>query len=86
VDGLIDDAPVGCGVASEQLLLTTEGVTDHTVGYWQFERGRALLPRRLGPRSRRPRGGTRGKGSDPAPRLIDFCHALLNSNEFLYVD
>src|SRR5262249_34417190 len=37
-DGLIDDVRLSRGVLrAEQLLLTAEGVTDRTVGYWQFE-------------------------------------------------
>ncbi|HUR47358.1 MAG TPA: DUF1553 domain-containing protein, partial [Candidatus Saccharimonadales bacterium] len=37
-DGLIDDVRLSNGaLRQEQLLLTSEGVTDKTVGYWQFE-------------------------------------------------
>lgn len=88
-DGLIDDVRVSkVALRNEQLLLTSEGVQDHTVGLWPFE-------------SRpHPYHDATGHGFNiqtdgavenrPAPpslaALIDFCHVLLNSNEFLYVD
>jgi hypothetical protein len=87
-DGLIDDVRLSNGaLRQEQLLLTSEGVTDKTVGYWQFESasnyhkdssGHGLnIKIRMAP----------PKKQDPnTAALVDFCHVLLNANEFLYVD
>ncbi len=88
-DGLIDDVRLSnVALPQELLLLTRESVADSTVGFWQFEarpdpyhdfsgHGHAL-------RAQSPR--TRGDSDPRTAALIDFCHALLNSNEFLYVD
>jgi mono/diheme cytochrome c family protein len=87
-DGLIDDVRLSnAALRQEQLLLTSEAVLDSTVGFWRFEakpdpyhdasgHGHAIrLP--AGPKN----------GADPrTAALVDFCHVLLNSNEFLYVD
>jgi hypothetical protein len=88
-EGLIDDVRLSKAVLPvERLLLTREGVTDQTVGYWQFEASGPM-------RDSSPNGlhltndaGPAGKGKiDPAQTaLADFCHVLLNANEFLYVD
>jgi hypothetical protein len=34
----------------------------------------------------KPRTGSPGVETAVSPALVDFCHALLNSNEFIYVD
>jgi hypothetical protein len=87
-DGLIDDVRLsGTALRTERLLLTSEGVNDRTIGYWQFEA-------RPGPyRDSSAHGlhikapGSGDAVDDPATAaLIDLCHVLLNSNEFLYVD
>jgi hypothetical protein len=87
-DGIIDDVRVSAAaLEKDQLLFTKEGASDSTRGFWRFENqpgifkdsspfGRDLDPRSITP----PR---------PDPRhtaLAGFCHVLLNSNEFLYVD
>jgi hypothetical protein len=87
-DGLIDDVRLSSGVLrQEQLLLTAEGVTDKTVGYWQFE----AKPGHFKDSS--PHGNhiqvkttANGKANPKTAALIDLCHVLLNANEFLYVD
>jgi hypothetical protein len=87
-DGLIDDVRLSnVALPAEQLHFTTAAVGEPTVGWWKFEPdpgpyadsgGRALAiaaPQPAGPRE------------DPRQlTLVDFCHVLLNSNEFLYVD
>jgi hypothetical protein len=88
-DGLIDDVRLSAAALSvDQLLYTREGANSHTVGYWIFEsrpdvfhdasgKGRDIRP---GPVS----------ATAPADRRqaawIDFCHVLMNSSEFLYVE
>ena len=87
-DGLIDDVRLSnAPLAPEQLLLNNAGVTDQTVGYWKFDsepgvyrdsspRGADITPRMIEPPKTDPR----------TVALVDFCHTLLNSNEFLYLD
>ncbi len=86
-DGLIDDLRISRGVLPDgQLLFTSESVTDDTLAYWQFEAEPGVL-RDSSPNQFdfRPPGG-RLRHNDPAgAAFVDFCHALLNSNEFLYV-
>ncbi len=87
-DGLIDDVRISnVPLLAEQLLFTSPGVNEHTVGYWKFEAN-------PGPYEDSAPGGNdivtevaTGTREDPQfAALVDFCHVLLNSNEFLYVD
>ena len=87
-DGLLDDVRLSRGALKrEQLLLTAEGVTGQTVGYWQFEpmpglfhdttpHGLKIQPVKNLPVAKSPENAA----------WTDLCHVLLNSNEFLYVD
>ncbi|MBY0525533.1 MAG: DUF1553 domain-containing protein [Gemmataceae bacterium] len=88
-DGLIDDVRLSSTVLrQDQLLLSAEGATDKTVGYWQFEAKPGVY------KDSSSRGNhiqTKAGMGDPDldPRtaaLVDLCHVLLNANEFLYVD
>ncbi len=86
-DGLIDDVRLSRGtLAMNQLLLTVEGMTPETIGYWQFEVEPGVLQDTT-PNHFDIRGATaEAQSQDPTRRaFVDFCHALLNSNEFLYV-
>ncbi|MCO6456117.1 MAG: DUF1553 domain-containing protein [Pirellulaceae bacterium] len=58
------------------------GGGEQTVGHWTFADGTDLL------RDSGPRGNhlVRPAGTAPDQALVDLCHALLNSSEFLYVD
>ncbi len=87
-DGLIDDVRISdIPLPSEQLMLTKEAVGEHTVGLWKFDPDPAPtrdLTARTGDILAR---NMEEKRPDPrAAALVDFCHVLLNSNEFLYVD
>ncbi|HEY1170828.1 MAG TPA: DUF1553 domain-containing protein [Verrucomicrobiae bacterium] len=88
-DGLIDDVRLSNKALDvNQILFTSETLNKHVVGYWQFEAKPDVF-----------RDAT-GNGLDIRPSavfaktkvnvrktaLIDFCHILLNSNEFLYVE
>ena len=87
-DGLIDDVRLSdVPLGADDLLLSNPSVRMHTMGYWKFEakadplvdssnHGHPVTAAKV----RRPR-------PDPqAVALADFCHVLLNSNEFLYVE
>jgi mono/diheme cytochrome c family protein len=89
-DGLLDDVRLSSvALPPEELLVTNTADRETTVGLWRFEdqfglhadssgRDNRLYPASptATPRSTSPRDAAR----------IDFCHVLLNSNEFLYVD
>ena len=87
--GAIDDVRFSRGaVGAAQLLFNVESITGDTLGYWRFEAKPDVLHdstengHHLEPAS--------VSGPSPAdPRrtaLADFCHALLNATEFLYVE
>ena len=87
-DGLIDDVRLSdTALPADQLLLNTAVIGEHTVGYWKFENDPGAL------KDSAPSGGDIVPRVIDTPRtdprtaaLIDFCHVLLNSNEFLYLD
>ncbi len=92
-DGMLDDVRLSTGaLTKEQLLLTAEPLADSTVGFWQFE----SKPSAFKDASRhgndiRPSAKPASATAHAAPEsqlaaLTDFCHVLLNANEFVYVD
>lgn len=86
--GLIDDIRLtGASLDTGKLLFTSENVTRDTLGYWQFEVSPGVF-RDSSERALHLHPATANFSSgDPAQRaFMDLCHALLNSNEFLYVD
>ena len=88
-DGLIDDVRLSSSVLKpEQLLLTSESVNETTMGFWRFESPTTYF-KDASPRAHDIRTRLMPAGPPPDARtaaLIDFCHVLLNANEFLYVD
>lgn len=85
-DGLIDSVRLSRGgLDAASLLLTAESATPATIGYWRFESD---------PGVRRDSSASgldlidsplAAAASDPAAgAMVDLCHAVLNSNEFLY--
>lgn len=87
-DGLIDDVRISSiPLPQDQLLLSREGTGEHTVGYWKFEMDPGVTVD-----SSKRGGDIRTAQAEAAPAdpallaLADFCHVLLNANEFLYVD
>jgi cytochrome c553 len=88
-DGLIDDVRLSNSILKpEQLLLTSESITESTMGFWRFESATSYH-KDSSPRAHDIRAKTAPAAAPTNPRtaaLIDFCHVLLNANEFLYVD
>ncbi len=86
-DGLIDDVRiVSSALNADQLMYPTDRMVPGIVGLWQFEAEPGVMRNSLdGGPDIQANGGAivRLKPSDAA--MADFCHALLNSNEFLYV-
>jgi len=88
-DGLIDDVRLSNSVLKpEQLLLTSESITDTTMGFWRFE-STTSYHKDASPRANDIRAKIASAAAPTNARsaaLVDFCHVLLNANEFLYVD
>jgi Protein of unknown function (DUF1553)/Protein of unknown function (DUF1549)/Planctomycete cytochrome C/Concanavalin A-like lectin/glucanases superfamily len=85
-DGLIDDVRlVGKALTVDEILFTVENQHPATIGYWQFETVPGVMRNSLGDRLHIQGQGKKvlSLSADEAA-LADFCHALLNSNEFLY--
>jgi len=86
-DGLIDDVRYSRGVLTAgEALLTSESVLESTLGFWKFEPQPGVMeysgPNQFKAALAKP------KQEILEPRFAafrDLCHALLNSNEFLYV-
>jgi Protein of unknown function (DUF1549)/Protein of unknown function (DUF1553)/Planctomycete cytochrome C/Concanavalin A-like lectin/glucanases superfamily len=87
-DGLIDDVRLSnAALSPESLLFKKEGTLDSTVAYWQFEPSPGLLQDSSGHGHHMSTGDSSETQLDPNEMaFVDFCHALLNSNQFLYVD
>ncbi|QDT18222.1 DUF1549 domain-containing protein [Alienimonas californiensis] len=89
-DGLIDEVRLSRGALGvEDALITDESPSDATLAHWTFEKT---------PGPFRDAAAEPGKGLDLTPHraavstaeprrqaLVDLCHVLLNSSEFLYV-
>ena len=86
--GLIDDIRFSHdALHAGELLFTGEGTKENTIAYWQFEVEPGLFrDSSNGTFDIRPPVLKSGKSDPASSAFIDFCHALLNSNEFLYVD
>jgi len=91
-DGLVDDVRLSnVALKNEQLLLTQEQLGPTTVGFWEFEPMAGVFKDTSANKlDIRFRSGDASKGKSNVPpdsqAFIDFCHVLLNANEFLYVD
>ena len=88
-DGLIDEIRLSRVALPKEQLLLVDGVPQGTsvVGHWTFESDPGFFKEvgnRVKPLGRPELPKTPGVASESG--LIDFCHVILNSNEFLYVD
>ncbi len=87
-DGLIDDVRLSRGVLKEnQLLLQNEALRADTVGFWQFEKSGPMKDSSVNHLDLDRQAPAQASSlSARTAALVDFCLALLNANEFLYVD
>ena len=87
-DGLIDDVRLSdAALRPEELLVTSPSPGEHTAGYWKFEATPSPYADSSGHGHDISAASQKGQQKDPRlTALIDFCHILLNSNEFLYLD
>ncbi len=87
--GALDDVRISrTALAAAQMLYGTESLADTTLGYWTFE----AKPDVFGDQSghghalERPAPRTETPLTPAQAALAGFCHALLNSSEFLYTE
>ena len=86
-DGLIDDVRWADRVLdSGEILYASEREVEGLVGFWQFESDPGVMKNSLGQNWKlQPRGEAVVDLTAQEAAWADLCHALLNSNEFLYV-
>ncbi|QDS92917.1 Planctomycete cytochrome C [Roseimaritima multifibrata] len=86
-DGLIDDVRISdTTLNKEQLMLFAPNPLPATVAYWKFEAQPGVLKDSTNNKfDLETSVSDSGQGTPADAALIDFCHSLLNSNEFLYV-
>ncbi len=86
-DGMVDDVRLsGLALKQEQLLFTSATMNEHTMGAWKFD---MEAPFKDSSPNRHDIAAPAAPAVKEDPRraaLADFCHVLLNANEFLYVD
>ena len=86
-DGLIDDVRLSRrALKQEELLLSHEGADENTVGYWRFEEPDFFKDSSPNGHNIRSDISPAGHADPKTAALIDFCHVLLNSSEFLYTE
>ena len=84
---MIDDVRLSRqALKPEELLFARESSNDNTVGYWRFEEPDFFKDSSPNGHNIRPEISPAANADPRTAALIDLCHALLNSNEFLYVD
>jgi hypothetical protein len=84
---LIDDVRLSSqALKPDELLLARETSREGTVGYWRFEEADPLKDSSPNGCNVRPEVSPAAASDAATAALVDFCHVLLNSNEFLYVD
>jgi hypothetical protein len=87
-DGLIDDVKISSGVVADgQLAVQSTANSQQVVALWKFEPDSGIL-HDTSPNSNHLTYQTASPAASTAGQqvLVDFCHVVLNSNEFLYVD
>ena len=88
-DGLIDEVRISNGILTQdQLLINSKQNGDRTVAHWRFENTPGMLADSSANGINLATSQSQ-QAPPPDPQtaaLIDLCHVLLNSNEFLYVD
>ena len=92
-DGLIDDVRLTAAACDEaEILYASDRVLNATIGLWRFENDPGVFNSdadTVADASRvsiRASGGAMIGSSPQRDAWVDLCHAVLNSNEFLYVD
>jgi hypothetical protein len=85
-DGMMDEVRLCKGsLPQDELLFFGNESHPKTGGYWRFEPDPGVF-RDSSPHRRDIRPPARGPITPAQAALVDFCHVLLMSSEFLYVD
>ena len=73
---------------SDTVRVEVLGLDQSLVGHWKFENEPSMLADSSGNElTLRTAKAEPSLPSDPRTKaLVDFCHVLLNANEFIYVD
>jgi len=71
-----------------RLLFTSENQNQNPIGYWQFEAKPDVFRDSTGHGLdiKASSAFVKSKVDVRKAALVDFCHALFNANEFLYVE
>ena len=87
-DGLIDDVRlVNRALSVEEILYTNESEVSGVVGFWQFEVDPGVRSNSVSAKHTLIAEGKALVDLTPSEKaMVDYCHTLLNANEFLYVD
>jgi hypothetical protein len=88
-DGLLDDVRItAAALPADKLLIAADSAQspEGLVGFWRFEKQLGVLVSTTGDALAIQPPGLDEAASPDRAALVDFCHVLLNSNEFLYVD
>jgi mono/diheme cytochrome c family protein len=88
-DGLIDDVRLSVGALGRGDLLWERGAGGKVVGFWTFEEAPGFAEDASGQGRSLARGGMTLPPVRDLRRyesLVDLCHVLFNSSEFLYVE
>ncbi|HYE98114.1 MAG TPA: DUF1553 domain-containing protein, partial [Planctomycetota bacterium] len=89
-DGLIDEIRISRAALAKEQLLLFDGVPPPgaVAAHWRFEVEPGFFQDSAGvqPNLTRPSAPASATPAASEASLVDFCHALLNSNGFLYVD
>jgi hypothetical protein len=86
-DGLIDDVRLSRqALKHDDLLLARDHALESTVGYWRFEQPDLLKDSSPNGHDIKAEVSPSAQSDPNTAALVDFCHVLLNSNEFLYVE
>jgi len=85
-DGMIDDVRLSSrALKADELLVSREGVNESTVGFWRFEEPDFYKDSSPNGHDIRSEISPSAKLDPNSAALIDMCHVLFNSSEFLYV-
>ncbi len=92
-DGLVDDVRMSAeALTPERLLFTSDTLQPSTMAFWRFEPTPGPFvdasghDRHLADRPAKAEGGASSSQKTAIREvLVDFCHILLNSSEFMYV-
>ena len=84
-DGLIDDVRLSSRALAKGELLIDEHQAKDVAGHWTFEAVPGFFAESESRQSVMTRPALKAPQASEAG-LVDFCHVILNSNRFLYVE